>query len=302
VTDPKAKDLVILDGALGTELERRGFHSRLPLWSAWAVIEAPDLLRSIHADYVRAGAQVITAATFRTTRWTLSKENRADRAERLTAEAISLARSSLIPHPSSFLRVAASLAPLEDCYRPDLTPDDETLLREHEHTAKSIVAGGADLILVETQNSNREARIATEMALNTELQVWTALMPRSATEMFNGDSLADAALAVYALGADAVLINCCPPSIAEAAFVTIRNAIPSGEIPLGVYPNFGLPDPVRPASKEHPHRAFRDQLSPADFAQWGDKMRGLGATIIGGCCGTTPDHISALASYTPLLQ
>jgi S-methylmethionine-dependent homocysteine/selenocysteine methylase len=278
---------IILDGALGTELERRGFHSRLPLWSAWAVLEASDLLRTIHTDYLESGAQIITAATFRTSRWALAKENLADRAEELTSRAVEIARSSLVPHPSSRVRVAGSMAPLEDCYCPDLAPDNDTLLREHEHHAKSLAKAGVDLILVETQNSDREARMATEMALNTELPVWTSLMPKSATEMFNGDSLAYTSLAVYALGVDAVLINCCPPALAEEAFLTIREAIPAGDILLGVYPNFGQP--------LFPCRIFTDQLTPAAFAEWGSKLRELGAGIIGGCCGTTPEHIAALA-------
>ena len=319
---------IILDGALGTELERRGFAARLPLWSAWALIEAPELVHTIHQDYIESGAQVVTACTFRTTRYTLAKVGMANRAEELTRLAVQLATPPYPPreqggqtsfppltggsrgvvvgglsgggieeseagslHPSSLIlhpvRVAASLAPLEDCYRPDLRPPDEVLLREHAHTARMLRDAGADLILVETQNSAREAQIATEMTLNMGLPVWTSLMPRSATEMFNGDSLADTALTCFALGVEAILVNCCPPDLAEAAFRTLREAVPPGEVKLGAYPNFRAPE-GKPWD-------FSALLSPDEFTDWGQHMADLGADILGGCCGTTPEHIAALA-------
>jgi len=333
---------IILDGAFGTELERRGFEARLPLWSALALIEAPDLVQAIYRDYAQAGADILTAATFRTTRYTMAKAGLADRAEELTRLAIRLAKEtlppsnfphtvgeglelssgqpvrpikplphvvgetgkgkeSLAPPPRPGLSpfeeggirrgfgpplTAASLAPLEDCYRPDLRPSDEVLLREHAHTVRMLRDAGADLILVETQNTAREAQIATEMALTMGLPVWTSLMPKSATELFNGDSLTDAALAAYALGVDAVLVNCCPPDLAEAAFQTLRQALPN-DVKVGAYPNFRAPS-GQPWD-------FSAPLSPQAFAEWGQRLAEAGADILGGCCGTTPQHIAALA-------
>src|SRR2546427_6160361 len=81
-------EIVLLDGALGTELERRGISIRLPLWSAQALLDAPDRVREIHEEYVRAGAEILIANTFRTTPRTLGKAGRsepAEEAERLTA-------------------------------------------------------------------------------------------------------------------------------------------------------------------------------------------------------------------------
>jgi S-methylmethionine-dependent homocysteine/selenocysteine methylase len=289
---------IILDGAFGTELERRGFVARLPLWSALALIEAPELVHTIHSDYIASGAQVITAATFRATRYTLAKVCMADRAEELNRKAIELAREvAEFAEGSSFQRfsvsdfqhlplVAGSIAPLEDCYRPELRPPEEILFREHAHTARMLRDAGADLMLVETQNTAREAQIATEMALNMGLPVWTSLMPRSATELWNGDSLADAALVAYALGAEAVLVNCCPPGLAEAAFQTLKQVLPE-DIMIGAYPNFRSPE-GKPWN-------FSAPLTPEEFARWGEHMAQSGADILGGCCGTTPAHIAALS-------
>src|SRR5512143_4331169 len=85
---------VILDGALGTELERRGFETMLPLWSAKALIEAPGLVWEIHRDYVEAGAEVLTACTFRSTPYTMRKVGLEQRAEELTHQAVRLARAA----------------------------------------------------------------------------------------------------------------------------------------------------------------------------------------------------------------
>ncbi|MBU0509099.1 homocysteine S-methyltransferase family protein [bacterium] len=279
---------LILDGALGTELERRGFVARLPLWSAWALIEAPDLVKRIHCDYVRAGAEILTAATFRTTRYTLAKETLTSWAEELTHLAIRLAREAIgeseSPPGSATPRVAGCIAPLEDCYEPERAPSDEILRREHTGTAGLLREAGADLILVETQNTAREAVIATEAALATGLPVWVSLMPRSGTGLFGGGLLVEAARAVHRMGAEVVLVNCAPPAIIAAAFRTLREALP--EARLGAYPNFAH---VGGAPWE-----FTASSTPGQFVEWTRPILNQ-AAVLGGCCGSTPEHIAALS-------
>ena len=271
-----AQKPLILDGALGTELERRGFHCRLPLWSAWALIEAPDLVRRIHMDYILAGANVITTATFRTTRYALASEGWANRAGELTRLALRLAREAVDQAETDReILVAGSMAPLEDCYKAELTPEDNVLEREHRDHAENLLSAGADLLLVETQNSRREAVIATKAALATGLPVWTSLMPRSATEMFNGDSLPETAKEIAQSGVDALLFNCCTLKIAAQAFAVLRSELPA--MKLGIYPN-----------------DLEGKVSPELFADWGSQFKHE-ASIIGGCCGIGPDHIGKLA-------
>ena len=115
---------VILDGALGTELERRGVETGLPLWSTHALLEAPETVESILREYAQAGAEVLTAGTFRTQARTLARSDvpgLADLAEEITARAVDLARraASAVDAP---VWIAGSAPPLEDCYRPDLVP------------------------------------------------------------------------------------------------------------------------------------------------------------------------------------
>lgn len=272
---------VLLDGALGTELERRGLKLPLPLWTTEALLTAPELIRAVHQDYVAAGAHVITAATFRTTRWTLSKTGMADRANELTKLAVRLARETCgyraaSSGPASTL-VAGSIAPLEDCYHPELTPGDLVLQAEHRHNAQSLADAGVDIILVETQNSIREARIATHFARATRIPVWVSFIVKSDTELLNGDSLREAVRTVVKYGAEAVLINCTPLSISSQAAMNVSMHV-HGQILIGVYPN-----------------ALDHNISPADFADWGCRMKAI-ADILGGCCGIGPEHIQALAT------
>src|SRR5207253_2975605 len=110
---------ILLDGATGTELERRGFALEKPGWSARAIDEAPELLQTIHRDYVEAGAEIITANTFRLHRRNLAAWGAEEEQPRLVGKAVELARRAA----GGRALVAASLAPLGDCYSPDEVPD-----------------------------------------------------------------------------------------------------------------------------------------------------------------------------------
>src|SRR5262245_28162111 len=143
---------LLLDSAMGTELERRGARSQLPLWSAWALVEAPSLVLAIHRDDIEAGADILTANTFRTHRRSLQKGGKARRTEELTEQAVTLARRAAGESPRPIL-VAGSLSPLEDCYRPDLVPEDGALWQEHGQQARLLAEAGVDLILAETHNT-----------------------------------------------------------------------------------------------------------------------------------------------------
>ena len=126
----KGAQILLLDGATGTELDRRGVDIGLPLWSARALLEAPGVLAEIHRDYLEAGAGAITTNTFRTHRRTLDKIGLGDRAAELTGLAVTIARRARDDiRPDA--PVLGSVAPLEECYRPDLAPDDAACRGEH---------------------------------------------------------------------------------------------------------------------------------------------------------------------------
>jgi len=284
-------ELIVMDGALGTELERRGVKTPLPLWSAQALLDAPDTVRAIHEDYVRAGADILTVNTFRTTARTLGKAGRAGDAESLTERAVKLAREAAEnARGARDILLAGAIAPLEDCYEPNLAPDAAVAEKEHAEQAVRLARRGVDLILIETMNSLTEAKAALRGAKPTGLPVLVSFLCRNARELWNGEGLADAVQAVEPLNPDAILVNCVSPNVvgdcvAEMARVT--------RIPLGCYPNAGEPD-----MKAGTWR-FDPAWTPERFAEAAGGWVVRGAQIVGGCCGTGPEHIRALRLSLP---
>ena len=277
--------VLVLDGATGTELERRGAAASLPLWSAQALVRAPELVAAIHADYAAAGADILTANTFRTQRRNLARGGWGGRARELTRVAVELARRAA--HGLAVEReihVVGSAPPLEDCYRPDLVPGDAELRHEHAEHAENLAEAGVDAILVETMNSVREAVAALRAARATGLPAFASFACWDGARLLSGDPLRDALAAVLPEEPAAVLVNCLPPSNVSACLPALRDSAR----PFGVYPNLGAPTDAAGLTRT-------EDCSPAAFAELAEAWRAAGASILGGCCGTTPAHIRTLA-------
>jgi S-methylmethionine-dependent homocysteine/selenocysteine methylase len=277
---------------LGTELDRRGVATPLPLWSAEALRAAPDVVRAIHEEYARAGADVITTATFRTTPRTLRRAGLdAEEAARLTRLAVDLAReASRGVETGRDVRVAGAMAPLEDCYRPELAPPAEEAAAEHAAQARLLAEAGVDLLLVETMNATAVAVEATRAACATGLPVFVSFLARSDREIWNGEPLEEAVRAVDALGPDAILVNCVPAATAAACLERMARAT---RRPIGCYPNAGEPD-FDGGTWRHD-----DAMTPERFAAHAASWIRHGALVVGGCCGTGPGHIRALRDAVP---
>jgi S-methylmethionine-dependent homocysteine/selenocysteine methylase len=271
---------LILDGATGTELEARGVRSELPLWSTHALLEAPDVLAAIHRDYARAGAEALTAASFRTQRRTLERAGLGSRAAELCAQAAELARRA-----GDEVYVLGSAPPLEDCYRPDRVPADQSLRREHGEHAANLAAAGVDAILAETHNSVREARAAVHAAAQAGLPAIVSFVCGAGARLLSGEPLALALDAVAPLEPVAVGVNCLPPSAVEDCLEILAAA----GIPFGVYANLGAPG-------AEPGAARSDACSPDEYAAHAQVWLRAGARFVGGCCGTTPAHVRAVAT------
>ena len=146
---------------MGSDLDRRGLPTTLPLWSAVGLLERPDLVRQIHLENLLAGADVITTDTFRTTARTLRKAGLDPaRAPELDALAVRLAVEARAEAARPEALIAGSIAPLEDCYLPTFETPPEVALAEHRAQAGSLAAAGVDLIMVETMPTAAEAEIA----------------------------------------------------------------------------------------------------------------------------------------------
>jgi len=275
---------LLLDGATGTELERRGVPTRLPLWSAAALDSHPEVVEAIHADYVAAGAELITANTFRTQRRSLEHAALGARAAELCARAVALARRAA----GERAWVLGSAPPLEDCYRPDLVPEASALAREHAEHARALVEAGVDAILVETMNTRREAVAALEAARAAGAAALASFVCWEGARLLSGEPLSEALAAASDAGARALLVNCLPPSNAEACL----DALAVAGLPFGVYCNLGEPEDTS---------GFRrsEDTAPAAFAALARGWLARGARLVGGCCGTTPAHLAAVAAGLP---
>ena len=290
--------VLILDGATGTELDRRGVDTSLPLWSARALIVAPDVVRQVHRDYLDAGADILTTNTFRTHRRTLTRAGVGERTRELTQLAVTLAREA-IDQSGRTAYIAGSMSPLEDCYSPALVPPDDELRAEHLEMARDLADAGCDLLLVETMNSIREAVIAAESAAATGLPVCVSFVvgpngrpPDQQTvghedaaapmTLLSGESIEAAVAALTNLMPTAIMVNCVPLAYVDRAFAKLRASYRGS---IGLYANVGHADDVIGWT-------LTDDVQPSAYARHARRWIEQGAAIVGGCCGTSPVHIA----------
>lgn len=286
-------ELILLDGALGSELERRGVATPLPLWSAQALLDAPETLRRVHEDYARAGADVLATATFRTTPRVMRKAGRPESdAGRLTEAAVRIAAEGRDAAAAGRpVWIGGSMGPLEDCYRPEDAPPADEMEREHAAQAIRLKRAGADLILLETMNRIDEAAAAARAARGAEVPFTVSFVCRGGARLLSGESLADAVRTLEPLGPMAVLVNCTPLDETAACLDAMSRAT---HLPFGCYPNAG-------AVSSSGAWTFDPSVTPERFASLAREWIRTGAQVLGGCCGTSPEHIRALRESLPLV-
>ena len=271
---------LVLDAAMGTDLLTRGAPLPAPLWSAQALLDAPELVEAIHRENAEAGADVLTIASFRL-----------HRRKQLIEMAVNAARegrradrpNSSATRPSKKIFggawIAGSLAPLGDCYRPDLVPKQEDILfSEHAEMAAAFAAAGVNIILVETMNTVREAAAAARGAAATGLPFVVSCVTDGNGHLLSGEPVEDFARALLSLPSppDALGVNCVAARSLAGDLARLAAAAPG--VPLAAYGN-----------------AFSTPMPPEDYAALAAEWVRLGARLAGGCCGTTAAHTAAVA-------
>ena len=277
------KKRIVLDGPMGTELNQRGINTSLPLWSATAILESPELITAIHTDYINAGADIITSNTFRTDTRTFQKAGlTGNDAKQASYQAVDLAKKAVNNlSPNNRIWIAGSMSPLEDCYRPDLSPNFDSALIEHREKAGWLADAGVDFILIETMNNFQEAKTAAQAALETGLPVAVSFILIDSDHILNGDNIINAYNRMQKTGIQLFSINCCHHQIISDFISKHINKI---HLPLMVYPNAGRID-LLTGWKNDPE--FTPQHYSDIVTNWFEQ----GVQIIGGCCGTGPDFI-----------
>ena len=297
-TWPAAGDVVILDGGLATELEARGFDLSDRLWSARLLVADPDTIEDVHLAYFRAGARVATTASYQA-----SVEGFAavglDRAVALSAigTSVALARRARDRYqedggdPAPSLLVAGSVGPygamLADGseYRGDYDVTAERLASFHRPRIDALVEAGADLLALETIPSVREADVLVRLLDEVEIPAWLSYSCRDEASTSAGEPIADAMAVGEHPRIVAVGVNCTAPRHLPALLSAARE---TAHARLIAYPNGG--DRWDATTRRWVADAG-GAFDPAAVASW----TALGATWLGGCCGTGPLDIAALA-------
>lgn len=295
--------LQVIDGAMATELERRGADLNHALWSARVLDQQPALIEAVHHDYFLAGADIAITASYQATFPGFSRHGiDPRRGSALLALSVQLAcdaRDRFLdgmganrtrPKP----RVAASMGPygahLHDGseYTGDYTADTATLMDFHRLQLEFLARTDADLIAFETIPSRHEAEAVMRLLEEFPQQrAWISFSCRNSSEISHGECFAEcAALAASSPQVVGVGVNCTAPEYVGALLAA---ALPKVHKPLLAYPNSG--EKWYAADNTWRGGGPRDDMG-AGARRW----RAAGATLVGGCCRTTPEDIRRIAA------
>ena len=305
----ESQNFVILDGALATELERRGCNLNDPLWSARVLLETPDLIRQVHMDYFLVGADCAITASYQATFEGFAKRGltqiQAADLMRLSVQLALEARDAFWAVPENRIGrvkpfVAASVGPygafLADGseYRGDYGLSELELMAFHRPRMAVLAASGADILACETIPSLLEATALAKLLKEFPgTNAWISFSAKDGVHVNNGETFAECVQAlerfpqVTALG-----INCSAPQLIADL---LRSARGLTQKPMVVYPNSG--ETYDPTLKRWNGEETCQRFA-SDARAWFE----AGANIIGGCCRTNPEHIRALRLEIPLIQ
>ena len=297
-TQHRNTNTILLDGGLGRELRFRGVELSDTIWSAIALVEAPEILQQIHLDYIKAGADIITTNTYGVIRTDLAKEGIEHRFAELNLLACKLADQARREAGSPTL-IAGSLPPLRGSFRADLVgpfAEIEPLYREQAH----ILAPHVDLLICETMSSAKEGRAAAHAACSTGKPVWVSwtLDEDYSGRLRSGERVKEAVKAMEDLPISGFLANCCAPE----SISSFLSQIEEYEFDYkGGYANTFNPVPknwtLGGEQETDGLLPLRQDLSPESYVTYVSRWLKLGANVIGGCCGTRPAHIAKMRGY-----
>lgn len=294
----REQPFIIIDGGLATQLEANGHDLDDPLWSARVLLDEPEAIGRVHAQYLAAGADIVTTATYQASATGLRARGLDDdEIDRLLLRSINLAQRAIAARPTRPTRrpamVAASLgaygATLADGseYRGDYAIGHEDLVRFHLDRVTRLQAVGPPQLLLafETIPCLAEVEAIAAVLRERPMPAWVSLSCRDGRHLNHGEPVEAAAAVLAALDCVVALgINCTAPQHVESLLGRLRATT---TVPLLAYPNAG--------ERYLDGRWHGAAITPKQFA---DRARGwwrAGARLIGGCCRTTPRHIAALA-------
>jgi len=295
-------DVLILDGAIGTHLERLGAPMHSGVWCAAAIGSHPHLVRQVHEDYIAAGADIITTNTYASGRHSLAKSGLEERYIEWNTSAVTLAHEARerieVDRP---IYIAGSIAPYDNWRE----YDPETMRAGYREQVELLAQGGVDLLLLEMLATDVDNTIiAIEEASQADLPVWVSLSclddpvskeiylgvregPADLNNLFHRsyERFGPAIERIMATGGSLLSMMHSEIQMGRSALNIMRENF-SG--PLGIYPNAGY--------WERPNWTFVDDLTPEFYWSEAQAWLASGAQVIGGCCGIGPEHIQAVSN------
>ena len=274
ITEP----ILIINGAMGTELMDKGVKLPLPLWSAEANINASEIVKGIHQNYVEAGADIITTNTFRTTTWSYrraeySPKRASERAKESLMKAIELARSV---NPKI---IAGSVTSINDCYEPDEFPGKSISEDSYGETLEWFIEAGINNFFLETMGHLEEIKIAIEASKDVS-KLYLSLIVKDKDHLLSGHMIED----IFTIVKDnilCVMLNC---NTIDMTNRVLNSFIDNWNLEWGVYPNLGL---TKPEPDGEMSAVIKDDTFKKTMLSYIKKS----PSIIGTCCGSSPRHI-----------
>lgn len=286
-------EIIILDGGTGTDIQRRGTPMSSSTWCAEANLSHPEVVREVHADYIRAGADIIIANTFATSALLFNALGRDDELLAIDRAAVAIAKQAAAGHE---VAVAGSMSTM----RPVVAGSDRTSKQKEwpeakaralfKRKAENLAAAGVDLIMMEMMRDQDYSVWASEAAMATRRPVWIGIsVERQKGGRLTGfgredQAFDDVARVMAALKPELISIMHTSPNDTDEAIDILRR---HWKGPMGAYPESGY--------FRMPEWTFVEIIPPEELVAKSQSWKKKGVTAFGGCCGLGPDHIGALA-------
>lgn len=289
---------VIMDGGVSTEMERKGLAMDGNVWSGIAHVSHPDIVREVHEDYIRAGAEIITASTFAAAPHVLASVGKGEGAAQINRDAVALAIEARDKVASGDVWIAGAMSSMPSLEHISITATGPAARDSYLEQADAIAEAGCDLIVAEMMIDTENAALVMEAAKTTGLPIWigfsASLDSKGEVTGYHAEiDFADMPAGDFGAVADSVVAY--GGQAAGIMHSEIEATAPALDMlrqrwsgPLMAYAETGR--------FTFPDWDFSAAVSPDDYADIAsDWVANHGVTIVGGCCGTGADHIRALS-------
>ncbi len=284
--------ITVLDGGMGQELLARTGATPTGLWATKVMMDHPDVVGAVHADYFAAGADIATVNSYAIHRDRLETAGRPEIFEDLHRQAVQIARNARDAHGSGL--VAGSLGPLGWSYKAEFAPPSDVAGPLYAEIV-ALQDPFVDLFILETISGVDQARGGLMGCAGTDKPVWLAMSvdDNDGTKLRSGEPLADVLPLIGEFGVAAILLNCSRPEAVTQGLDILATA----GVPFGAYANgfTSIADSFKEVAATADRLEVRRDLGPDEYANFAEDWAAKGATIIGGCCEVGPAHIAELS-------